>query len=426
MSDNILNKLGGHQLSDDAIKSIIDEEIVSHKKEEAELPIIKLKLPPKEPVITIKKKKETKLEETTEEKVQIDFKPQEPIVELPPSIKLPDTMTTLEKLRAQYRYKRFGMPIKIIRKKPVVEKPLPDLKKQDLKKLKFLKFKKEFLGMELLLPAFIIFLIFSWLPIIKTFLISFTQFKTIDNSIYVGFSNFIRIFNDSKFWDALLHSFSLSLIVILIGTIIPLFLSLYIYEVKTGRGILKILYFLPFLIPSVPAAILWKWLYNQGFGLINYLISLLLPGKEIHIGWLTNPDLVLFSIAFVFIWKNIGWAILIYLAGLNNIPKVLFEDTALNGGGILTKIKHIILPAMIPIITIVVFIQLINSLQVFSEIYIMTNGGPEGASEVIATYIYKKAFFYMDIGYASGVAVFFLFILVSITLLRANLQSRRT
>lgn len=194
---------------------------------------------------------------------------------------------------------------------------------------------------------------------------------------------------------------------------------------KRASGLIKILYFLPFLTPSVPAAILWKWLYNQSYGLINYILSLLVPGKEVAIAWLTNPKLVLFSIAIVFIWKNIGWAVLIYLAGLHNIPKTLFEDTALNGGNIFTKIRHIILPSILPVIYIVVFMQLINSLQIFTEVYIMTNGGPEGASEVIATYIYKKAFFYMDIGYAAGVALFFLFVLVSITILRVNLQRGR-
>jgi multiple sugar transport system permease protein len=131
---------------------------------------------------------------------------------------------------------------------------------------------------------------------------------------------------------------------------------------------------------------------------------------------------VLLSIALVFIWKNTGWAMLIYMAGLQNIPKNLFEDAALNGASVWVKIKNIILPSLIPVIIAVVFIQIINGMQVFTEVYIMTNGGPEGSSEVIATYMYKKAFLYMDIGYASGVAVLFLFLLVSITLLRMNIS----
>jgi ABC-type sugar transport system permease subunit len=427
MADNIFSKLGGHHLTDDAIKDIIDEEIVSHKKEEIALPVIKLKPPPKEQVITIKKKEQKEVSaEVKESKETISAaKPEIVAPELPPSLKLSDKLTTLEKLRMRYRYKKFGIPIRIVEKKKLPEKPLPVVKKEDLKKLKWLKIKKEFLGMELLLPAVLIFLFFSWLPIIKTFIISFMNFKTINESVFVGFDNFIRIFNDAKFWDAFLHSITLSFIVIIFGSFIPFFLAIYIYEMKKASGLVKILYFLPFLTPSVPAAILWKWLYNQSYGLINYILSLFIPGKGVAIAWLTDPKLVLFSIAIVFIWKNIGWAILIYLAGLHNIPKTLFEDTALNGGNIMVKIRHIILPSILPVIYIVVFMQLINSLQIFTEVYIMTNGGPEGASEVIATYIYKKAFFYMDIGYAAGVALFFLFVLVSITILRVNLQRGR-
>ena len=117
---------------------------------------------------------------------------------------------------------------------------------------------------------------------------------------------------------------------------------------------------------------------------------------------------------------------LIYLAGLQNIPKVLFEDASIQGGSIWVKIKEIIFPVLKPVMMAVVFIQIITGMQVFTEVYIMTNGGPQGSSEVIATYMYKKAFLYMDIGYASGVAVFFLFILVSITLFRMSLAGRRT
>jgi ABC-type sugar transport system permease subunit len=246
-----------------------------------------------------------------------------------------------------------------------------------------------------------------------------------DQGTFVGMQNFNRILTDAKFWEAFMHSVSLSLIVIVLGTWLPFMLALYVYEMRRGSGLLKVLYFIPFLTPAVPAAILWKWMYNQGFGLINSFLSLFVPGSGVHIGWLADSNLVLFSIALVFIWKNTGWAMLIYMAGLHNIPKVLFEDASLNGADVWTKIREIILPALLPVIATVVFMQVINGLQVFTEVYIMTNGGPEGSSEVIASYIYKKAFLYMDIGYASGVAVFFLIILVSVTLLRMNLLNRR-
>jgi multiple sugar transport system permease protein len=193
---------------------------------------------------------------------------------------------------------------------------------------------------------------------------------------------------------------------------------------RKNSSLIKILYFIPFLTPAVPAAILWKWLYNQSYGLINAFLSMVTT-LNVHIGWLTNPNLVIFSIAVVFLWKNIGWAMLIYIAGLQNLPKALFEEASLHGASVWVKIKDIMLPSLSPVILAVVFVQIINSLQVFTEVYIMTDGGPVGSSEMVATYIYKKAFLYMDIGYACAMALVFLSILISITVARMNLSAKR-
>jgi ABC-type sugar transport system permease subunit len=422
MSDDIFGKVGS-DLSENAISGMVEDELKVHKKEDVGLPIIKLKLAPTaETVVEIKKKEKKE-------------KPQGSIFntlgaggltgqKFENVIKLPDSLSLSQKLRKSFRFRRYGMPVREIRAKARESKPLPDLKKQDLKKLRMYKLRKDFLGIELVLPALLVLLLFSWLPILKTFIISFQKFETMNKAVYVGLANFMNILSDAKFWQACFHSGLLSGIVILLGTWLPLFLALYVYEVRRGSGLLKILYFIPFLTPAVPAAILWKWMYSQGFGLINGLLSLI-TGHTVAIGWLTDSHLVLLSIALVFIWKNTGWAMLIYMAGLQNIPRNLFEDASLNGASVWTKIRQIILPALVPVIMAVVFIQIINGMQVFSEVYIMTNGGPEGSSEVIATYMYKKAFLYMDIGYASGVAVFFLILLVSITLLRMNLTNSK-
>jgi ABC-type sugar transport system permease subunit len=422
MSDDIFGKVGS-DLSENAIKGMVDDELRSHKKEDMSLPIIKLKLAPTSDNVIEIKKKEKKVKSPDSAFASLAAS-NLAITRLESTVKLPDHLTSSQKLSKAFRYRRYGMPLRETPAKAAVTKPLPEYKKQNKKKLREYKFKKTMLGAELVLPAMILFLLFSWLPILKTFIIAFQKFETINHSVFVGAENFMKILYDPKFWEACAHSGILSAIVIVLGTWIPLFLALYVYEVRRGSSMLKILYFIPFLTPAVPAAILWKWIYGQGFGLINQLLTLVV-GHTISIGWLTDSKLVLFSIAIVFIWKNIGWAMLIYMAGLQNIPRNLFEDAALNGASVWAKIKNIILPSLVPVIMAVVFIQIINGMQVFTEVFIMTNGGPEGSSEVIATYMYKKAFLYMDIGYASGVAVFFLFLLVSITLLRMNLSNSK-
>ena len=156
---------------------------------------------------------------------------------------------------------------------------MPMLKDQDKAKLRMYRIKKDFIGIELLLPAVVIFLLFSLSPIIKTFVISMQSFTTINQSAFIGLDNFVKIIADSKFWEAFMHSVSLSFIVVLLGTWMPFILALYVYEMRRGSGLMKILYFIPFLTPAVPAAILWKWMYNQGFGLINSILSLFTPAR---------------------------------------------------------------------------------------------------------------------------------------------------
>lgn len=422
MADNFSNRFG-NEISENAIKGMLDDEIKVHIKEDVVLPIIKLKLPVSESTIEIKKKEPVEQRPKASGSIFRDLSAKS-MAEVTKDnvIRLPDTLTPSEKMRKAYKFRRYGIPIRDAQMRPAT--PLPKVSAEQLKKKGWYRFRRSILGAELLLPALIVFLLFSWMPIVKTFMISFRSYTTITSSVFVGMENFLRILSDSKFWEALVHSSVLTVIVIALGTWIPFFLALYIYEMRRGAGIIKVLYFIPFLTPAVPAAILWKWIYNQGSGLLNWFLSLFVPG-DVTIGWLTDPNLVLFSIAIVFIWKNAGWAILIYIAGLQNIPKNFFEDASLNGAGISTKIKEIILPALKPVIMAVIFIQVISGMQVFTEVYIMTNGGPQGASEVISTYMYKKAFLYMDIGYAAGVALFFLFLLVSITLIRTGLSGRR-
>jgi ABC-type sugar transport system permease subunit len=414
MSDEIFKRVG-NDLSEQAIRGIIHDEITSHRESEAALPIIKFKPIKQEEVIKIHK---LSAQEAPMNVFRVGGAGELLKGTGEATIKLPDTLTSSQKLKKAFRYRRYGEPLRAGKLKRA-QLPMPAIKEEERRKLKWFRLKKMFFGIELIIPAVVLFLLFSWLPIIKTFTISLRKFTTINESVYTGMANFTKIMTDQGFWSAFQHSLLLSLMIIVMGTGIPFFIALYVNEMKKGSGLMKVIYFLPFLTPAVPAAILWKWMYNQGFGLINSLLSLMFG--HVNIGWLTNPKLALFSIAIVFVWKNIGWAMLIYLAGMQNLSKSLFEDSSLLGADVWTKIRTIVVPGLLPVIVTVIFIQIVSGMQVFAEVYVMTNGGPEGASEVIATYIYKKAFLYMDIGYASGVAVFFLLILISISLFRMNL-----
>jgi multiple sugar transport system permease protein len=267
-----------------------------------------------------------------------------------------------------------------------------------------------------LLPAFVGFSLFSWYPMIKGFVISLFNYAPLGTSTFVGWANYVRAFHDAMFWRTLMHAGGFCVLALALGFWLPILLSILINELRWGKGAFKFLFFLPFLMPTVPAAILWKWLLDQGFGLVNAMVSLL--GGSPHIGWLTSPHLALLSVVMLYIWKNTGWAILIYSAALTSIDETLYEEAELDGAGIWSKIRHITLPSIRSVTGVMLIITIINTLQIFTEVFILTNGGPLNSTEVIATYIYKQAFFYMDIGYASALSFILLVMLLFITVFR--------
>ncbi|MBN1594852.1 ABC transporter permease subunit [candidate division FCPU426 bacterium] len=272
-------------------------------------------------------------------------------------------------------------------------------------------------AMMFLLPAFIAFTLFSWYPMLKGLLISFYNYSPTGVSHFLGFANYTRAFQDTMFWRSLYHGLGFCLLVLALGFWLPIVLSIFINELRWGQRLLKFLFFLPFLMPTVPAAILWKWIMDQGFGLLNSLLAFL-PLPDPHIGWLTNPKLALLSLVLVYIWKNTGWAILIYSAALGNIDETMYEEAEIDGASIWDKVRHVTLPMIRGVLAVMLIITIINTIQLFTEVYIMTNGGPMNSTEMIATYIYKQAFFYMDIGYASALSMIMLLMLMVITVLR--------
>lgn len=268
-----------------------------------------------------------------------------------------------------------------------------------------------------ILPAFLAFSLFSWYPMLKGLFFSFLHYSPTGISTFAGLSNYVRAFNDPMFWSTLLHAGWFCVLVLVLGFWLPIFISIVLNELRWGKGLFKFIFFLPFLMPTVPAAILWQWIMDQGFGLLN--ATLAWAGlADPHVGWLTDPRLAMFSIALLYIWKSTGWAVLIYSAALTNLDETLYEEAEIDGATLWSKVWHVTLPSLRGVIGVMFLLTLINTLQIFTEVYILTQGGPMQSTEVIATYIYKQAFFYMDIGYASALSMVLLLLLLTMTLFR--------
>ena len=253
-----------------------------------------------------------------------------------------------------------------------------------------------------LAPALVFFGLFYLYPTLKGFQISLTHYSPLGQSTDVGWDNYTRAFDDPRFIQTVANATFFTLFSLVLGLWPPLLLAILLNEITHGKGLFKVLYLLPFVIPAIPAANLWRWIFDDSFGVLNALLKALsLP----TVGWLTDPKWALISIVLVFVWKNTGWFTLIYYAVLQNLPEDTYEAAELDGAGVGKKVLNVTLPHLMPVLWILSIIQVLTAFQIFTEVYVMTNGGPMHATEVIGTYIYKTAFGSMDLGYASAMAM---------------------
>ncbi len=266
-----------------------------------------------------------------------------------------------------------------------------------------------------LFPALAFFLLFYLYPMVQGFEISLTHYSPLGKSVSVGWDNYNRAISDSLFWQTVVNAAAFTLISLAIGFWPPIVLAIFLNEITNGKGFLKVLYLLPFVIPAIPAANLWKWMFDEGFGVLNSILQALSLSP---VGWLTDPRWALISIVLMFVWKNTGWFMLIYYASLQNLPEELYEAAELDGAGLWKKVFNITVPYLVPVMWILSIIQVLITFQIFTEVYVMTNGGPMHATEVIGTYIYKTAFGSMDLGYASAMAMLMFAALFLFTMVR--------
>ena len=268
-----------------------------------------------------------------------------------------------------------------------------------------------------LFPALVFFGLFYLYPTIKGFQISLTHYSPLGQSVDVGWNNYSRAFDDSRFIQTVVNATFFTLFSLALGLWPPILLAVFLNEITFGKGLFKVLYLLPFVIPAIPAANLWKWMFDEGFGVFNSVLQWVSPTLP-PVGWLTDPRWALISIVIMFIWKNTGWFMLIYYASLQNLPEEFYEAAELDGAGIVKKFFNITVPHLGPVIGILSIIQVLTAFQIFTEVYVMTNGGPMHATEVIGTYIYKTAFGAMDLGYASAMAMLMFAALFVFTMIR--------
>jgi len=262
--------------------------------------------------------------------------------------------------------------------------------------------------------------IFTILPIIAAFGLSFVNWTLLSPPEWAGLSNFERLLTDKYFWNALKNTFYY-VAGVMPGIGISLFLAVLLNQKLRFTTGYRTLYYLPTITMWVAIALVWKWLYSPQYGLVNWVLSLVgITGPA----WLSDPNWAMPAQFFTSWWKGAGYNMVILLAGLQGIPETYYEAASIDGASWWQQFRHITLPLLTPTLYFVVVMTIIGSFGVFSQIYIMTEGGPGQATTTLAYYLYNNAFKYFDIGYADVIAIAFFVIVFTITLIQTQLQKR--
>lgn len=273
----------------------------------------------------------------------------------------------------------------------------------------------------LLLPNLLGFLIFTLFPVVAAFLLSFTEYDMMSPIKWIGLGNYFELLNDSTFKQVLINTLYYSVFTVPIGATISLFLAIALDRRTKLVKFYRAVYFLPVISSMVAVAMVWQWIYNPEFGLINYLLSLVgIKGPS----WLTDTVWAMPAIIVVNIWKGLGFNMLLFLAGLQGISNSYYEADDIEGARWWTKFTRITLPLLSPTTFFVLVMSFISSFQVFDSVFLMTGGGPGRSTSVLVHYLYQNAFQYFRMGYASALAYVLFFLVFLVTLIQLAFQKK--
>jgi multiple sugar transport system permease protein len=280
-----------------------------------------------------------------------------------------------------------------------------------------------FWGYAMIAPTVLGLLIFSIWPVFQTLFFSFTTWGAFGNYEWSGLDNYKKMMTDRMFWMALKNTFVYTCVTIPFAIALSIIAAVLLNQKIRGVTVYRTLYFLPVVTMPAAVAMVWKWLYNADYGLINYLISLFgIKGPS----WLTDPKIAIYSMVLVAVWAAIGHNMVILLSGLQGIPDSYYEAAAIDGAGPFKNFMLITLPLLTPTIFFVTVISLIGAFQVFDLVFMMI--GPDSVvieqTQSVVFLFYKNAFMLNNKGYAAGIAMFLFVIILLVTIIQMKLQKR--
>lgn len=257
--------------------------------------------------------------------------------------------------------------------------------------------------------ALICFAFFSWYPMVREVLLSFQQTNFVDGATWVGLDNLRSVIEDPAFVQAWRNTAVFTVLALLCGYVVPFLAAVVLNELRHARAYLRFVVYLPVMLPPAVSVLLFKWFYNPGSGLFNQALDLVgLPG----LSWLDSTKTALLSLVIVSTWMNLGTGTLIYLAALQSVPADLYESAELDGAGLLRRLWHVTIPQTRLILLVMLLLQIVATMQVFIEPYLLTGGGPENASLTVVYLMYQYAFNFGDFGAGGALGLMLMVVLM--------------
>ncbi|MGW7538300.1 carbohydrate ABC transporter permease [Amycolatopsis sp. NPDC054798] len=264
------------------------------------------------------------------------------------------------------------------------------------------KLKENLSAYGLLCAALVVFAMFSWYPIVRGVLLSFQQVDFVNPPTWVGIDNFARLFADPLFGVAWRNTLLFTVLALVFGFAVPFLTAVLLNELRHARAFFRLAVYLPVMLPPVVTALMWKWFYDPGSGLFNSALGAAgLSGPQ----WLDSSGTAMLSLVFVSTWANMGSTTLIYLAALGTIPGELYEAAELDGAGMWKRLRHVTFPQTRFVLLMLLLLQIVATMQVFTEPYVMTGGGPDDSTVTVLLLLYRYAFVYNDFGSASAMSL---------------------
>jgi ABC-type sugar transport system permease subunit len=278
------------------------------------------------------------------------------------------------------------------------------------------------IGYLMSLPYILYFLLFVGFPLVFSFILIFHKWNVITPMEWVGLRNFIRLFQDRLFFQSILNTLKFLVIHIPLQIIVALLLAVLLNQKIKARGFFRAVYFLPVIVSGVVITLLWRQLYAYDSGLLNILLTKMGLSR---IPWITHPDWAMPSIAIMATWKNVGLYIVLFLVGLQGIPRYLYEAAEIDGARPIQQFFFITLPALNSTIVLVIILSTIGGFSLFIEPFVMTGGGPVNSTLSAMLYIYNQAFYFGHMGYAATLGFFFAVIVLLVVLIQKKLVEQK-